>query len=152
MNNYKTVKDFAAEIKVSNQTIYNRLNELDKRKYTKRVKGTIYISQQGQEIIRNKIYKIKEIKPEEKETDLKELEAELKKYQDLISLKDSLIIDKDLIIKSKDETISKYNETILKQAALIIKQQEELKESKEKIGLLDPKNKSFFEKIKDLFK
>ena len=114
---FKTVKQLAEELNVSVQTIYNYLNQIDKRKYISKLKNVTYINTSGVEIIKDLYIKNN---PEYDLLDAETLSKGLK--ADYIELLKEQIRTKDEQIKIKDDQINNLTETIKAQQESITTQ------------------------------
>lgn len=112
-----SVKDLADHLQVTRQTIYNYLNELkgnvtkyEYSKYIKTLKGSLHITNLGQEVIKD-MYLRKNVDEEEQiERELKEQARQAEISKD--DTKDKLISVLEEQLKIKDKQIDDYISTI----------------------------------------
>ena len=164
-----TVKEVSEILDTTPQTIYNHLNRLDKRKYTRRIKNVIHVTVEGLEEIKKTTQWIvheRKMTPEQlkyinekiKEDPLfSEMLRDNKTAFEAVQGKEGFIIEerKDINIleeqiKVKDEQIKDLHKLLDQQQQLTLQKQMELDTVKEVLALKEPQQEKDKETIEQL--
>ena len=132
---YLTVKEFAKEVNISVQAVYQRLNK-DLKEYFKIINGKKMIN-----VLAIELFSFKEVEQEFNDSLTNSLKDSLK-------LMEKQLEEKDNQIKEKDRQISNLDKRLEESQKLNANQQELLRREQEKLLMFDNNNKEgLFQRI-----
>ena len=160
-----TAAELAEDLNVSKVTIYNHLKKIDKRKYTKKYQNVTYITEEGQQIIKDSLYRPIQSNVSSERISINDSPIPIKGEQ-LQQGNPTIEILKEQI-REKDNQIKELHKLLDQQQQLTLQSQKQLEETKKVLELQEPeikniellqkelnheRNKTFIQRIRSLFK
>jgi len=141
----KTIKQLAEEIGVSKTAIRKKMTDEVKTKFSETIGNTVYISKEGEDIIKSSFYKRKEKLVSDKDSET---------VSELVSILKNELSSKSKQLEVKDKQISELQSLLNQQQQLQLMEQkkmhlllDEAKQEVENSSANHTENKGFFSRL-----